>query len=67
MWFNLTSNDIKVENMSKSNCMQKNVGKYHTRYEIQVFTDSSSSSSSSFETRISAPLNFTCKQVFHPL
>ena len=35
--------------MSKSNCMQKIVGKYHTGYEIQVnmiFTDSSSSSSS---------------------
>ena len=36
--------------MSKSNCMQKIVCNYLTRYEIQVkmiFTDSSSSSSSS--------------------
>ena len=35
--FNLTSNDIKVENMSKSNCMQKIV--YPTRYEIHVKHD----------------------------
>ena len=67
--FNLTSNDIKVENISKSNCMPKSVCKYHTRYEIQVnmiFTDSSSSSSSSsFETTNLTNHRFNELEILH--